>query len=103
MYDNVEKGRQGVMEALELLQRAHREKPRLFYMQLVMEAKRDELWHTYDEATKGIAEKTAHRLAAEGKLPGFKVGGSWRFKRSQIDDWIDRQATTQQFSRGTNK
>jgi len=26
-----------------------------------------------------LAEKTAYRLAAEGKLPGFKVGGSWRF------------------------
>jgi len=24
-----------------------------------------------------LAEKTAYRLAAEGKLPGFKVGGSW--------------------------
>jgi len=25
-----------------------------------------------------LAEKTAYRLAAEGKLPGFKAGGSWR-------------------------
>lgn len=24
-----------------------------------------------------LAEKTAYKLAAEGKLPGFKVGGSW--------------------------
>ncbi len=31
-----------------------------------------------------LAEKTAYRLAAEGKLPGFKVGGSWRFKREVI-------------------
>ncbi|MBF4405022.1 DNA-binding protein, partial [Vibrio anguillarum] len=23
-----------------------------------------------------LAEKTAYRLASEGKLPGFKVGGS---------------------------
>lgn len=29
-----------------------------------------------------LAEKTACRLAAEGKLPSFKVGGSWRFKQS---------------------
>ena len=28
-----------------------------------------------------LAEKTTYKLAAEGKLPGFKVGGSWRFKR----------------------
>ncbi len=35
-----------------------------------------------------IAEKTAYRLAAEGELPGFKVGGSWRFQRNEIDKWI---------------
>ncbi len=36
-----------------------------------------------------LAEKTAYRLAAEGKLPGFKVGGSWRFKRTDIENWIE--------------
>lgn len=35
-----------------------------------------------------LAEKTAYRLASEGKLPGFKVGGSWRFKREDIERWI---------------
>ncbi len=38
-----------------------------------------------------LAEKTAYRLAAEGKLPGFKVGGSWRFKREDVQIWIERQ------------
>ena len=38
-----------------------------------------------------LAEKTAYRLAAEGKLPGFKVGGSWRFRESDISDWIEKQ------------
>jgi excisionase family DNA binding protein len=38
-----------------------------------------------------IAEKTAYRLVLEGKIPGFKVGGSWRFKKSQIDEWITEQ------------
>ena len=32
-----------------------------------------------------ITEKTAYRLATAGDLPGFKVGGSWRFRRSEID------------------
>lgn len=40
-----------------------------------------------------LAEKTAYRLAAEGKLPGFKVGGSWRFKREDVQNWIERQKT----------
>lgn len=38
-----------------------------------------------------LAEKTAYKLAAEGKLPGFKVGGSWRFKTEDIDRWIEEQ------------
>jgi len=38
-----------------------------------------------------LAEKTAYRLAAEGKLPGFKVGGSWRFKREDIEKWIEQR------------
>lgn len=45
-----------------------------------------------------LAEKTAYRLASEGKLPGFKVGGSWRFKQSDIEAWIAEQ---KQKSKGT--
>ncbi|EGR4286684.1 DNA-binding protein [Vibrio cholerae] len=40
-----------------------------------------------------LAEKTAYRLASEGKLPGFKVGGSWRFKRADLEAWIEEQKT----------
>jgi excisionase family DNA binding protein len=36
-----------------------------------------------------LAEKTAYKLAADGKLPGFKVGGSWRFRREDIESWIE--------------
>jgi hypothetical protein len=32
-----------------------------------------------------LTEKTAYRLAARGEIPGFKVGGSWRFNRAEID------------------
>ena len=38
-----------------------------------------------------LAEKTAYRLVAEGKIPGFKVGGSWRFRKSEIDQWTKEQ------------
>jgi excisionase family DNA binding protein len=38
-----------------------------------------------------LNEKTAYRLASEKKLPGFKVGGSWRFKRVDIEKWIEMQ------------
>lgn len=38
-----------------------------------------------------IAEKTAYRFASEGKIPGFKVGSAWRFRKSEIDFWIKNQ------------
>ena len=38
-----------------------------------------------------LNEKTAYRLTLNGKLPAFKVGGSWRFRKSQIDKWIAEQ------------
>ena len=38
-----------------------------------------------------LAEKTAYRLVADGKIPGFKVGASWRFRKSEIDRWIVAQ------------
>lgn len=34
-----------------------------------------------------IKEKTAYVLAAKGEIPGFKVGGSWRFRKEEIVEW----------------
>jgi len=35
-----------------------------------------------------INEKTIYKLAKQGKLPGVKIGGMWRFKKEAIDNWI---------------
>jgi excisionase family DNA binding protein len=39
-----------------------------------------------------MKEKTIYKLAAEGTLPGFKLGGSWRFRLSEIEAWIKAQS-----------
>ncbi len=39
-----------------------------------------------------LTEKTAYRYAADGIIPGFKVGASWRFKKSDVDAWIKEQS-----------
>ena len=31
---------------------------------------------------------TVTRLAREGKLPAFKVGGVWRIKKDEFEHWI---------------
>ena len=38
-----------------------------------------------------VDEKTVYRLTKDGRLPGFKVAGAWRFKKEDIDEWIERQ------------
>ena len=38
-------------------------------------------------------KRTVYRLAAEGKLPAFKLGGTWRFRRSDLDEWIAANLT----------
>ena len=38
-----------------------------------------------------VADKTVYTMAQKGQLPAFKVRGQWRFKRSDLDNWIDLQ------------
>jgi len=35
-----------------------------------------------------VGTKTTYTMAQSGELPGFKVGGQWRFRRGDIDTWI---------------
>ncbi len=35
-----------------------------------------------------VGGKTTYTMAQAGQLPGFKVGGQWRFRRTDIDAWI---------------
>ncbi|GHT96630.1 hypothetical protein AGMMS49545_22100 [Betaproteobacteria bacterium] len=39
-------------------------------------------------------KRTVYRLAATKKIPAFKVGGTWRFSRADIERWIKLQSTT---------
>ena len=36
-----------------------------------------------------VAEKTVYTMAKKRELPAFKVGGQWRFRRADLDAWID--------------
>lgn len=39
-----------------------------------------------------VAERTIYRLAGAKKIPAFKVGGTWRLARADIDAWIKQQS-----------
>lgn len=50
---------------------------------------------TLDEVAAYLkaGKRTVYRLAAEGKLPAFKLGGTWRFRRSDLGEWIAANLT----------
>jgi excisionase family DNA binding protein len=48
-----------------------------------------------------LAERTLVRLAHEGKIPGVKIGGQWRFRRALLDDYLDTLAAQSVVSAGT--
>ena len=39
----------------------------------------------------GMAERTIYQWAQQGVLPAFKLQASWRFRKSEIDDWLESQ------------
>ncbi len=39
-----------------------------------------------------VTDRTIYRLASAKKIPAFKVGGTWRFSRLEIDNWIKQQS-----------
>lgn len=45
---------------------------------------------TLDEVATYLkaGKRTVYRLAASGSIPAFKLGGTWRFRRSDLDNWI---------------
>ena len=51
LTENVDIGRQAIMESIDLLKKVNREKPGLFAMQLFLEAKADELVNIFSQAS----------------------------------------------------
>ena len=43
----------------------------------------------------GISPDTLYKYASEGFVPAFKLGNRWRFKRTRLDEWMDRQSDRQ--------
>lgn len=37
----------------------------------------------------GVGSDTLYKYASEQKLPAFKLGNRWRFKKSLLDRWME--------------
>jgi excisionase family DNA binding protein len=40
----------------------------------------------------GISPDTLYKYASEAFIPAFKLGNRWRFRKSRLDEWMDRQS-----------
>jgi PTS system nitrogen regulatory IIA component len=38
-----------------------------------------------------LSPRTVYRLLERNELPGVRVGGQWRFRKSEVDSWLDRR------------
>ena len=56
--------------------------------------KKDDQILTAEEAAKYLkmALSTLYRYMRRGQVPCFKVGNQWRFKRSVLDEWMERMS-----------
>ena len=37
----------------------------------------------------GVAERTIHLWAQQAKIPAFKAGSAWRFRKIELDRWLE--------------
>jgi excisionase family DNA binding protein len=40
----------------------------------------------------GISPDTLYGYAAKSFVPAFKLGNRWRFKKSKVDEWMEKQS-----------
>ena len=37
-----------------------------------------------------LKESTIYSWAQDGKIPAIKIGRTWRFRRADLDSWLER-------------
>lgn len=49
-----------------------------------------EPWMSADEIAEhlGVTKHTIYGWVRENNLPGHKIGRLWKFKASEVDDWV---------------
>jgi excisionase family DNA binding protein len=46
----------------------------------------------------GISADSLYRYAATGFIPAFRLGNRWRFRKSRLDEWMDRRSGLEETS-----
>ena len=41
----------------------------------------------------GVSPDTLYKYVYEEKIPAFKLGNRWKFKKSKLDEWMEEKST----------
>jgi excisionase family DNA binding protein len=41
----------------------------------------------------GVSPDTLYKYVGEQKIPAFKLGNRWRFKKSKLDEWMEEKSS----------
>lgn len=41
----------------------------------------------------GVSPDTLYKYVYEERIPAFKLGNRWRFKKSKLDQWMEEKST----------
>ncbi len=44
----------------------------------------------------GISPDTLYKYVAEERIPAFKLGNRWKFKKTMLDRWMEKQSTAKE-------
>ena len=47
----------------------------------------------------GVSPDTLYKHVSEEKIPAFKLGNRWKFKKSLLDRWMENQSLSSEMAR----
>ncbi len=51
----------------------------------------------------GVSKETLYKYLVQERVPGFKLGNRWRFKKAVLDQWMEKQSAQPRNSRGSRR
>ncbi len=64
-----------------------------------------EPWLSVEEIAQylGVSKETIYRWLEKGMIPAHRMGKLWKFKPSEVDDWITSGGAERQDSKGVTR
>ena len=51
----------------------------------------------------GVSPDTLYKYVGEQRIPAFKLGNRWRFKKSKLDQWMEEKSNQREQESGRSE